>query len=231
MPETVALIVAAGHGNRAGSGPPKQYVEIAGRPLLSWTVAAFAAHPRINGVRVVIDPAWRRHYDRSVDGFNLDDPIAGGATRQGSVAAGLEALAENAPERVLIHDAARPFVAPRLIDGVLDALDETDGALPGVAVVDTLKRCMDGRVQETVPRAGLWQAQNTSGIPISGDFGSAPRSGGPVSDRRCRGRRGRRPQRSDGGGCGLQLQNYHRRRPYACARLTRATGDAYGPRL
>ena len=84
MPETVALIVAAGRGDRAGTDVPKQYVEIAGRPLLAWTVAAFAASPRIDAIRIAIDPAWRNDYDKSVAGLNVGDPITGGASRQAS---------------------------------------------------------------------------------------------------------------------------------------------------
>jgi len=164
MPLTAALIVAAGRGDRAGGDLPKQYAAIAGRPMLGWTVAAFAASSRIDIVRVVIDPGFRDHYDRAVEGFTLGEPVAGGATRQDSVRQGLEALASNAPDHVLIHDAARPFVSAGLIEAVTDALGDADGALPGVPVADTLKRCDGTRVAETVSREGLWQAQTPQGF-------------------------------------------------------------------
>jgi 2-C-methyl-D-erythritol 4-phosphate cytidylyltransferase/2-C-methyl-D-erythritol 2,4-cyclodiphosphate synthase len=164
MPHTVALIVAAGRGDRASGDLPKQYVTVAGRPLLAWTVAAFAARPRVDAVLVVIDPAFREHYDRAVEGFDLEPPAAGGASRQESVRAGLEALAGGAPERVLIHDAARPFVSGEVIDGVIAALDHADGALPGLPVCDTLKRCDGTQIVETVDRAGLWHAQTPQGF-------------------------------------------------------------------
>jgi len=164
MPLTAALIVAAGRGDRAGGDLPKQYAAIAGRPMLGWTVAAFAASSRIDIVRVVIDPGFRDHYDRAVAGFTLGEPVAGGATRQDSVRQGLEALASDAPDHVLIHDAARPFVSAGLIEAVTDALGDADGALPGVPVADTLKRCDGTRVAETVSREGLWQAQTPQGF-------------------------------------------------------------------
>ncbi|MEM7122627.1 MAG: bifunctional 2-C-methyl-D-erythritol 4-phosphate cytidylyltransferase/2-C-methyl-D-erythritol 2,4-cyclodiphosphate synthase [Pseudomonadota bacterium] len=164
MPSTVALIVAAGRGERAGSDLPKQYADIAGKPLLSWTLGAFHDHPAIDGVRVVIDPAWRDQYDRAVDGLDLGPPIDGGATRQASVAAGLEALTDHAPGNVLIHDAARPFVSANLIQRVVDALATDRAVLPGLAVPDTLKRCETGIVVATEPRDGLWAAQTPQGF-------------------------------------------------------------------
>jgi 2-C-methyl-D-erythritol 4-phosphate cytidylyltransferase/2-C-methyl-D-erythritol 2,4-cyclodiphosphate synthase len=164
MPQTVALIVAAGRGERAGAEVPKQYAEIAGRPMLAWTVAAFARHPRVDRVRVVIDPASRELYDLAVAGFDLDEPVAGGASRQQSVTNGLEALEDVSPDLVLIHDAARPFVTGAEIDRVIEALGQVDGALPGLAVADTLKSCADGAVLKTVPRDGLWRAQTPQGF-------------------------------------------------------------------
>ena len=164
MPSTIALIVAAGRGERAGADLPKQYADIAGRPLLSWTLSAFHDHPAIDGVRVVIDPAWRDHYDRAADGFDLSPPIDGGASRQASVAAGLEALTSDAPGNVLIHDAARPFVPANLIQRVVDVLRSDQAVLPGLAVADTLKRCDDGIVVATEPRDGLWAAQTPQGF-------------------------------------------------------------------
>src|SRR5689334_17516630 len=114
MPGTVALIVAAGRGSRASAGPaapPKQYAMLAGRPVLTWAIAAFRAHPDISQVRVVIHPDDQQRYDAATAGLAIALPIAGGEARQDSVRLGLEACAAEEPERVLIHDAARPFVS------------------------------------------------------------------------------------------------------------------------
>lgn len=167
MPETVALIVAAGRGTRFGEGLPKQYRDLGGTPLLRRTVGAFLTHPRIDEVLVVIHPDDRPLYEAAVNGLAVLPPIEGGATRQESVCRGLESLSERAPRQVLIHDAARPAVDPSLIDRVLDALAQTPAALPAVPVVDTLKRAADDdptRVAATVERAGLWRAQTPQGF-------------------------------------------------------------------
>src|SRR5690606_6449769 len=128
----VALVVAAGRGERAGDGGlPKQYRPIAGVPLLARTLAALLAAPRIDRVVPVIGEDQRALYE----GLGLDDPrlaapVIGGETRQVSVLKGLEALAADAPGLVLIHDGARPFVETAVIDSVIAALDDADGALP-----------------------------------------------------------------------------------------------------
>ncbi|MCM0033258.1 IspD/TarI family cytidylyltransferase, partial [Sandarakinorhabdus limnophila] len=102
-----AIIVAAGAGLRAGGGVPKQYRAVAGQPLLRHAVKRLLGHPAITGVSVVINPECRALYDEAVAGLGLSEPIVGGATRQESVLAGLEALAADPPDIVLVHDAAR----------------------------------------------------------------------------------------------------------------------------
>lgn len=166
MTATLALIVAGGRGIRAGGGMPKQYRPLAGVPLLRRTVQRFAAHPRIDGVCVVIHPDDRALYDKAVAGLDLIDPVHGGATRQESCRNGLEALAVHAPATVLIHDAARPFVDAGTIDRVIDALsDISPAAVAAVPVADTLKRAdAAGRVLETVDREALWRAQTPQGF-------------------------------------------------------------------
>ena len=158
MPKSVALVVAAGRGHRAGGEIPKQYMTLAGRPLLRRTVAAFAGHGEIDAVRVVINPDDRALYDAAVAGLTLLEPVAGGAERQDSVRNGLESLVEHGLDNVLIHDAARPFVTADLISRTLAALDHGPGAIAAVPVSDTLKRG-DGMITETIPRDGLWRAQ------------------------------------------------------------------------
>lgn len=176
MAGTFAVIVAAGRGHRYGADLPKQYMTLAGRSLLHHSAAAFAGHPAVDEVRVVIHPDDRALYDDAVAGLDLLEPVAGGESRQDSVRLGLISLEEIAPERVLIHDAARPAVDADLIERVLDALDGAPGAIPALAVNDTLKR--DGgnrRIAETVERAGLWRAQTPQGFRF-GDILDAHRA-------------------------------------------------------
>jgi 2-C-methyl-D-erythritol 4-phosphate cytidylyltransferase / 2-C-methyl-D-erythritol 2,4-cyclodiphosphate synthase len=152
-------VVAAGRGTRLGAPLPKQYLPLAGEPLLRHTLKALAAHPRIQGVRAVIHPDDGVHYGEAARGLDLLEPVFGGVERQDSVRLGLESLLERDPQVVAIHDGARPFVDAALIDRVLDAIDETPGAIPALPVADTLKRGRDGRVVETVERAQLWRVQ------------------------------------------------------------------------
>ena len=168
MAGTIAVIVAAGRGHRMGAVLPKQYLSLAGRSLLHHSAAAFAGHRSVDGVRVVIHPDDRALYDAAVAGLDLLEPVSGGESRQDSVRLGLISLEDLKPERVLIHDAARPAVGGDLIERVLAALDNTPGAIPALAVSDTLKRDGgDGRIAETVERAGLWRAQTPQGFRFS----------------------------------------------------------------
>jgi 2-C-methyl-D-erythritol 4-phosphate cytidylyltransferase / 2-C-methyl-D-erythritol 2,4-cyclodiphosphate synthase len=165
---TAALIVAAGRGARAVSGgtAPKQYGLLGGVTVLARSIAAFADHQAVSEIIVVTHPDDAERYETAARGFagRLHPPVTGGARRQDSVRAGLEALAANAPTHVLIHDAARPFVAADLIDRVLRGLDAHDGALPCLAVTDTLKRGDGGRIAGTVDRHDLWRAQTPQGF-------------------------------------------------------------------
>lgn len=160
----VALIVAAGRGERLGGDLPKQYRSLAGRPMLRHTVERFLGHPALDAVRVVIDEDHATHYRRATAGLDLLAPVPGGASRQESVRRGLESLAGLEPERVLIHDAARPLASAALIARVAGALDGAWAALPALPVVDTLKRGEAGKVEGEVPRAGLWRAQTPQGF-------------------------------------------------------------------
>lgn len=164
MPGNVALVVAAGRGHRLGAQLPKQYLPIAGRAMLRHSVAAFLSHPEIAGVATVIAPDDRDAYARACAGLDLLPPVSGGATRQESVRKGLEALAAGKPERVLIHDAARPFVDHGVISRVLEALKSAPAAIAAIPVSDTLKRGADGRIAATVERRDLWRAQTPQGF-------------------------------------------------------------------
>jgi 2-C-methyl-D-erythritol 4-phosphate cytidylyltransferase/2-C-methyl-D-erythritol 2,4-cyclodiphosphate synthase len=168
-----AVIVAAGSGTRAGSAgePPKQYRRLAGKSLLAHTLEVFLAHPAIATVLTVVHAdhgdLWRFARNEVGDPARLAEPVAGGATRQASVFAGLEALAamSEPPDLVLVHDAARPFVTPATLDRAIAALAEVDGALVAVPVVDTLKAAdPTGRITATRPRDGLHAAQTPQGF-------------------------------------------------------------------
>jgi len=159
MKDCIALIVAAGRGTRFGAALPKQYRLLAGRPVLRHGVERLAGHPRVAAVQVVIHPADRDLYAAATAGLGLPPPVVGGATRQASVLAGLEALPRGPAAKVLIHDAARPLLSPAIIDRLADALDRHPGAIPVVPVADTLKRGAGGLIAATVPRAGLYRAQ------------------------------------------------------------------------
>ena len=157
--ETAALIVAAGRGHRLGGALPKQYLPLAGRPVLRHSLETFIRHPAIDAVRVVIHRDDLELYEQAARGLDLLPPVEGGATRQDSVRLGLESLGEVRPARVLIHDAARPFADAGLIQRMVDALAATPGAIPALPVADTIKRGVEGLVVETVDRHALWRAQ------------------------------------------------------------------------
>lgn len=163
----VALVVAAGRGERAGAGSiPKQYRPVGGIPLLSRTLSALLGVPQIDEVVPVIGA----DQDHLYAGMNLvherlGQPVIGGETRQVSVFKGLEALAKNPPDIVLIHDGARPFVDAELVGNVVAALKDAEGALPVTVVVDTIKRSMDGKtVGGTEDRTQLFAAQTPQGF-------------------------------------------------------------------
>lgn len=163
-----AIVVAAGTGSRAAKGDaaPKQYRPVAGVPLLRRTIEALLAVPEIDFVLPVIHADHGPLYEElGLSGPRLLPPATGGATRQASVRAGLSALGPKRPDLVLIQDAARPFVDEPMVTAVLTALDGHDGALPAIAVTDTLKRAPDGRnVVGTEDRSTLFAAQTPQGF-------------------------------------------------------------------
>ena len=164
MASVYALVVAAGRGSRFGGALPKQYLALDGASLLRHAVAAFAEHPRVTDVLVAIRPEDRELFECAVAGLGVMAPVAGGPTRQDSVRLGLEALVPCRPERVLIHDGARPFPDSGLIDRVIGGLDEASAAIPCLPLRDTIKRAEDGVIRETVDRSALWRAQTPQGF-------------------------------------------------------------------
>jgi 2-C-methyl-D-erythritol 4-phosphate cytidylyltransferase / 2-C-methyl-D-erythritol 2,4-cyclodiphosphate synthase len=160
MPNAVAaVVVAAGRGLRAGAGAPKQYRLLAGVPVIRHSLALFAGHRQIDLVQPVIHRDDAASFAEASAGLNLRAPAYGGATRQGSVRAGLEALENEAPRLVLVHDAARPFVSPALVSRAI-AAGEGGAAIPGLALTDTIKAVdAHGLVVGTVDRSHLRAVQ------------------------------------------------------------------------
>lgn len=155
----IALIVAAGQGNRAGGELPKQYQLLRGHPLLWHSVKAFALHPSIEDIYIAIGA---RQLDMAISAIgNIAEPhfVEGGATRQESVAAGLSAIAKDGGAKtVMIHDAARPFLPQSVIDRLFVALASSPGAVPALPVIDSL--AIGGRtLDQPVSRDRLWRIQ------------------------------------------------------------------------
>ena len=162
-PTTAAIVVAAGRGSRVGAEVPKQFMLLAGTPVLRRTLTGLLAAPRIDRIAVVIADADRVLYAQSIAGWEREPrllpPVVGGTTRQASVLAGLEAIAPLDPRHVIVHDAARPHASPHLHARVLEALSSASGAIAALPVTDTLKRAEQGAIAATVDRAGLYSAQ------------------------------------------------------------------------
>ena len=171
-PKVGVVIVAAGRGERAGQSAegPKQYRKIGGLTVIARTIGVFLNHPSVGPIAIAIHPDDGELFGSAIRDLNGADDllvVAGGPTRQDSVRFGLEALRQAAPEKVLIHDAARPFVDHALIDRVIGAIQERQAALPALRVAETLKRGdAAGLVSTTVPREELFTAQTPQGFPF-----------------------------------------------------------------
>ncbi|MBW8309269.1 MAG: 2-C-methyl-D-erythritol 4-phosphate cytidylyltransferase [Candidatus Paracaedibacteraceae bacterium] len=163
-PKKIAvLIVAAGTGTRFGSPLPKQYIDLDSKPLLRHSIDVFL-RMGITNVVAVIHPDHADFYAQAIKGLDILDPVMGGSTRAESTLAGLNALKNLAPDYVLVHDAARPFVDSRLIEQVLDGLTKAAGCIPAIAVTDTIKLVANNHIQQTLPRENLWRAQTPQGF-------------------------------------------------------------------
>jgi 2-C-methyl-D-erythritol 4-phosphate cytidylyltransferase / 2-C-methyl-D-erythritol 2,4-cyclodiphosphate synthase len=166
--KTAVIVVAAGRGSRAARDVPKQYVTVGGEPVLRRTIRAFSSHEGIDAILTVIGDGDATRYAETVRGLpKLLPPVVGGATRQESVRNGLEALAGDPPRLVLVHDAARPFVSPDVIKAVIDACDAMSGAIPVLAITETVKRVEAGNIAATIPREALATAQTPQGFPFA----------------------------------------------------------------
>jgi 2-C-methyl-D-erythritol 4-phosphate cytidylyltransferase/2-C-methyl-D-erythritol 2,4-cyclodiphosphate synthase len=150
-----ALIVAAGSGERMGPGVPKQFRSLGGKPVLRWAVEALVRHPRIDAVRVVINAVHEALARKTLEGLDVGQLIHGGDQRVNSVRAG---LAATETQQVLVHDAARPFCPPEVVDRLLGALGSHDGAAPVMAIGDTLARAGE-LLGDPIDRAGAVRVQ------------------------------------------------------------------------
>ena len=152
---TTALIVAAGRGERAGGAVPKQFRLLGGKPVLRWAVESLIRHPAVQSTRIVIAEGQQDSAKQALQGLDIGELITGGAERADSVRAGLEAIEADA---VLVHDAARPFCPPPVVDRLLASLEFFEGAAPVLPVGDTLARIAD-TLGDPVDRAGLGRVQ------------------------------------------------------------------------
>jgi 2-C-methyl-D-erythritol 4-phosphate cytidylyltransferase/2-C-methyl-D-erythritol 2,4-cyclodiphosphate synthase len=157
-----ALIVAAGKGERLGGDMPKQYRSIGGKPVLRWAVEAMASGASIDQIRVVIGPGQEELAEAALKGLDVDTLIEGGAERSDSVRNGLHAIGDGT---VLVHDAARPFCPPAVVDRLLSALEGHDGAVPVLPVADTLV-LGDATLETPVDRTRLLRVQTPQAFHV-----------------------------------------------------------------
>ncbi|MFZ3323407.1 MAG: 2-C-methyl-D-erythritol 4-phosphate cytidylyltransferase [Usitatibacter sp.] len=166
MPKVFAFVLAAGQGTRIGDPVPKQYIPLAGKPMMFHSIEAVAAVSRVDAVLVVLAPLdrhWGAH-DWTALPEKVEAAFVGGAHRGESVLNALKHIEARAAKDdwVLVHDAARPCILTELVDQFLDEIgDDPVGGLLAMPLADTLKRAEEDtlRVEETVSRAGLWRAQ------------------------------------------------------------------------
>ncbi len=164
---TAVIIVAAGRGHRMGGETPKQYLPLDAHSALHHSVRAFLDRPQISQICPVIHPDDAGLYTKAMTGLTdprILAPVAGGDTRATSVLAGLKALKPHAPDHVLIHDAARPFVSPAIIDAVCEGLQKVEGCCAALPVIDALWSSNGDIAQSSIPRDGLWRAQTPQGF-------------------------------------------------------------------
>jgi 2-C-methyl-D-erythritol 4-phosphate cytidylyltransferase/2-C-methyl-D-erythritol 2,4-cyclodiphosphate synthase len=156
MAGVAVVVVAAGRGSRVGGDLPKQFRPIGGEPMIRQSLVMLVEHPEVGPVQPVIHPDDVAKFQSSAAGLDVLPPVFGGATRQGSVRAGLEALAPHEPDIVLIHDAARPFASPALVSRAIAAAERSGAAIPALPVTDTVKTVdAAGLVDKTLDRSAL----------------------------------------------------------------------------
>ena len=168
MAEVAVVVVAAGKGTRVGGDVPKQFRRIGDEIMLRRTLLMLAEAPKVGLIQPVIRPEDRAAFDHAAESLDLLPAAFGGATRQASVRAGLQALEPHKPEIVLVHDAARPFATPALVSRAIDAAAKTGAAVPALAVTDTVKSVdAQGFVHQTLERESLRTIQTPQGFAFA----------------------------------------------------------------
>jgi 2-C-methyl-D-erythritol 4-phosphate cytidylyltransferase len=163
--QALAILVAAGRGERMGAGRPKAFLDLAGQPLLLRSARAFEAAPSVERIVAVVPLAELAAARAMLAPLRKSvEVVVGGERRQDSVLEGLKRAPDGFDGIVLVHDAARPLVDAALIEAVCRAAEETGAALPVLPVVDTVKRVEDGRVRGTLDREALGAAQTPQGF-------------------------------------------------------------------
>lgn len=162
-----AVIVAGGNGLRVGGEIPKQYQLIGGKPVIWWTLKAFLEHPAISHVQCVIGAGHEEMFKDATMGLAMPPFTLGGTTRQESCRLGIEACVSAQSSKVLVHDAARPFISADLISQVIAALEHADAVIPGLPVADTMKFAPGGVITKTVDRSAMWFVQTPQGFSFS----------------------------------------------------------------
>lgn len=176
----MAVIVAAGSGLRAGGEKPKQYQLLGNKPVLRHTLETFTTHPLIAKTVTVIGDGHDALFFEATKGLELGAPVTGGASRQESCRLGIEACANEAPDAVLIHDAARPFISHAVITAVIEKLRDAAAVIPALAVADTIKQARDGIIGKTLDRSALFYVQTPQGFhfdKIRAAYGAALEKG------------------------------------------------------
>ena len=164
-----AIVVAGGDGARLGADRPKAFVGLGGRALLAESLERLEASPWVDAIVVAAPPGWEEPVvllAEELVAAKVVASVTGGATRAESVRAALAEVPDDA-DLIVVHDAARPFASAQLVTRVLSGLADADGAVPGVAVTDTIKRVAGGRVAETPPRASLVAVQTPQAFVAS----------------------------------------------------------------
>lgn len=163
--KTVAVVLGGGMGRRVGARRPKQFEEVAGRPVIASALDLFDGMPEIDGIVIVVPPDWV-DFTRAFLGRNryskVLDVVPGGSTRQMSSFSGLILAARFGGatlKKVVVHDAVRPFATPEIVREVMNAADKTGAATAACKVSDTIYSVVDGRLVAAVDRKGLWNAQ------------------------------------------------------------------------
>lgn len=171
--KNACLIMAAGVGARASTSKPKQYEKLFGTALINYSIAVLKKHNNINNLVVIINKSHEDFFKNITQHLGDIEYVFGGETRQESVRNGLEYLSDKNIEKILIHDAARPFICDEIIDRVLNGVTKDNGAIAAIKINDTVKKVQDNDnqiIESTQDRAKLYVAQTPQGFVFDDIF-------------------------------------------------------------